>query len=85
MRLHKGDLLKLADADGVLRVKRVVRIEPSANRVRLADHDQAGALDKRHKDPDDAFHWDFANISRLKARGCTPVRVDEMGRCTPLG
>lgn len=80
MRLHKGDLIELEDADGVRRIKRVVRINPSGGRLYLAAHDEAGELAKRHDDPDDPFRWDLASISRLKDRGCRLVQVGPNGR-----
>ena len=87
MRLHKNDTVQLFDLDGQgelisgsNRIKRVVRLEPSAKRVRLAGIEQAGVFDKRQKDPDDAFDWDQAAISRLKQRRARRVRIDELGR-----
>lgn len=80
MRLHKGDTLQLFDDDGVNRVKMVVSLRASLNTVQLAEHLEAGVLQKRHDDADDPFRWDFANISKLKARRARRVRVDETGR-----
>jgi CRISPR-associated endonuclease Csn1 len=79
MRLFKGDMVELADDDGQRRTKRVVRINPSAGRLYLAAHDEAGELAKRHEDPEDPFRWDLASISRLKARGCRRVGLDVLG------
>ncbi len=79
MRLHKGDAVEVLDDDGVRRVKIVVRIEPSAGRIRLAAHNEGGDLQKRHDDRDDPFRWDLATISKLRDRGCVAVRVDETG------
>jgi CRISPR-associated endonuclease Csn1 len=80
MRLHKGDTLQLLDDDGVNRVKVVVSLRASLNIVQLAEHLEAGILQKRHDDPDDPFRWDFANIGKLKARRARRVRIDETGR-----
>ena len=87
MRLFKNDTVQVFELDdegkpisGSNVVKRVVRIEPSANRVRLADCNDAGNYDQRHKDEDDPFRWDFANIGKLKVRRARRVRVDELGR-----
>lgn len=52
MRLHKGDLVKL-EHDGRLRVMQVHVLEPSENRVRLAEHFEAGSLQERHDKPTD--------------------------------
>jgi CRISPR-associated endonuclease Csn1 len=83
MRLHKGDAVEVDDDDGVRRVKTVVRIEPSAGRVRLAAHNEGGDLQKRHDDHDDSFRWDLATISRLRDRQCIAVRIDETGTAKP--
>jgi len=80
MRVHKGDTLQLFDDDGVNQIKRVVRINPSANRLFLAYHNEAGILAKRHMDKDDHFRWDLATISKLKARRARRVRIDQTGR-----
>lgn len=80
MRLHKGDTLQLLDEDGVNRVKVVVSLRASLNTVQLAEHLEAGILQKRHDDPEDPFRWDFANIGKLKARRARRVRIDETGR-----
>jgi len=82
MRLHKGDMIELLDADGVRRIKTVVRLSPSNNIVYLVRHTDAGDFQKRHDDADDPFRWDFANIGKLKERGAVAVRVDETGRVT---
>jgi CRISPR-associated endonuclease Csn1 len=80
MRLHKGDMVELEDAGGVISIKRVVRISPSNNIVYLADHDQGGELAKRHNHPDDPFRWDFANIGKMKGRNCVRLNLSEIGR-----
>ena len=80
MRLRKNDTLAIDDTPGHRRLMQVVRLEPSANRVRLAEHFEAGQLDNRHKDPSDLFRWDLAAISKLKDRAARLVHVDEAGR-----
>ena len=82
MRLHKGDLVEV-EHDGVRKIMRVYRLEPSNNRIRLAGHNEAGALDKRHNDPDDPFRWYLAGYSSLKSGGARRVRVDEIGQVYP--
>ena len=79
MRLRKNDTVEV-DEGGERRIKRVVRISPSNNIVYLAGHDEGGDLPKRHDDKDDPFRWDFANIGKLKARGCRLVRIDAAGQ-----
>ncbi len=83
MRLHKGDMVELDDADGARRIKRVVRISPSNNIVYLAPHEEGGELAKRHDDKEDPFRWDFANIGKLKTRNCVGRRVNEIGKINP--
>ncbi len=87
MRLFKGDTIQLFDLDedgnplaGSNRIKRVVRLQPSAKRVLLAGVNDAGILDNRHNNPDDPFRWDLANIGKLKNRRARRVRIDELGR-----
>ena len=88
MRVYKNDTIQLFDwddknkcvVDRSNRVKRIVRMEPSANRVRLVEIDEAGVFDDRHKDADDLFRWDLATISKLKLRRARRVRIDELGR-----
>jgi CRISPR-associated endonuclease Csn1 len=80
MRLFKGDTVELDDDDGLRRIKRVVRINPSSGRLYLAAHDEGGELAKRHDDPEDPFRWDLASISRLKARGCRRISLSPIGR-----
>ena len=82
MRVHKGDTIEVLDADGIRRIKTVVRLSPSNNILYLVKHTDAGDFQKRHDDPDDPFRWDFANIGKLKERGAIAVRVDEIGRVT---
>ncbi|WP_162906559.1 type II CRISPR RNA-guided endonuclease Cas9 [Algihabitans albus] len=83
MRLHNGDLLE-ADFEGKHEIYRVYRLEPSAKRVRLAGHKEAGSIDQRHNDPDDPLRWIFATYERLRDAGARPVRVDVLGRVSTL-
>lgn len=80
MRLHKGDLVEILDDDGIRHIKKVVVLDLSACRVRLADHNESGKLQKRHEDPDDLFRWDLATISKLKERNCKLYKTDELGK-----
>lgn len=79
MRLHKGDAVEVDDADGVRRVKTVVRIRSVAQQLMLVPHNEGGDYPKRHDDKDDLFRWDYAAIAGLKARRCVAIRVDETG------
>jgi CRISPR-associated endonuclease Csn1 len=84
MRVHKGDMIELADKDGKRRIKRVVQLQISASRLCLAEHIEAGPLQDRHDSKgdykDDPFRWDLAAISNLKSRDARLVYVDEIGR-----
>ena len=81
MRIRKGDLIAL-DHDGKRQVMVVHRLEASANRFRLAPHNEAGNLDKRHTESCDIdpFRWLMASYGTLKKRGAEHVRVDGLGR-----
>ena len=84
MRLHKGDLVKLVH-DGRERVMRVARLEPANNRVRMAEHHEAGELDKRHADPDDPFRWLIIAFDVLRRRRARRVTADPLGRVRDPG
>ena len=79
MRVHKGDTLAL-EVEGRREIMVVHRLDASANRFKLAPHNEAGNLDRRHDDTDDPFRWVMARYSTLKRRRAERVRVDEMGR-----
>lgn len=79
MRLHKGDLVEV-EHEGIRKVMRVYQLEVSNNRVRLAGHTEAGALQKRHSDADDPFRWFLAGYGALQKGGARRVRVDALGR-----
>ncbi len=79
MRVHKGDMLEVDDKDGVRRVKTVVRLNPSGNRLYLVSHNEGGNFTERKKDITDPFDWDLAGISGLKDRNCVAILVDPIG------
>jgi CRISPR-associated endonuclease Csn1 len=81
MRLHKGDLIELTDDDGERRVKRVVQIEASNNRMRLALASEAGKLQERHdaKEEEDPFRWDLASFGKLLERNARKLKISEAG------
>jgi CRISPR-associated endonuclease Csn1 len=80
MRVHKGDYLQLVDDRGKTRILRVARLEVSADRLRLADHNEAGDVNERHKSDSDPFRWTFASFNRLKEMKARKVTVDAVGR-----
>jgi len=84
MRLHGGDLVQ-ADFGGGHGIYRVYRLEPSAKRVRLAAHNEAGSINDRHNDPGDPLRWIFGSYERLRQAGARSVRVDALGRISPAG
>jgi len=84
MRVRNGDLIKL-DHDGEEKVMRVVRLNPSGNRIYLAAANEAGDYQRRHDDPDDDFRWDLAGIGGLKSRKARLVRVTPDGQLIDRG
>jgi len=78
MRVHKGDLIKLLDKNGEEQVMRVVQLWKGL--FCLAEHNEGGNLQQRHKDLEDSFRWDFASFSKLKDRKARKVHVDVLGR-----
>jgi CRISPR-associated endonuclease Csn1 len=84
MRLHKGDYLKLEDG-GAERIFRVVRLRAKAGQLMLAEHNEAGMLQERHKDKGDPFEWLNASYNELKRRGARKIAVDFLGRVRDPG
>lgn len=82
MRLHKGDMVELEDKGGGRVVKAVQQLWMKQNLVVLAPHNEGGNLQQRHQTNDeiDPFRWDFANIGKLRERGCVAVAVDAIGQ-----
>jgi len=80
MRIHKGDLIQIKDDDGIARIKKVVRLEIKDKRIRVAGHNEAGTLQKRHEDPDDPFRWDAPPFASFKERNCKLYKIDELGK-----
>jgi CRISPR-associated endonuclease Csn1 len=84
MRIFKGDLIAL-DFNGQRTVMVVRQLDASANRFKLAAHNEAGQLQDRHekkKDDykNDPFRWLMASYSTLKTMNAERVRIDELGR-----
>ncbi len=84
MRVRNGDLIRLEN-EGMERVMRVVRLNPSGNRIYLAAANEAGDYQRRHDDPDDDFRWDLAGIGGLKSRKARLVRVTPDGQLIDPG
>lgn len=81
MRVHNGDLIEGDFGEGQ-RLMRVYRLEPSAKRIRLAGHQEAGSINDRHNDQNDPLRWVFGTYARLQEAGAHRVRVDPIGRVT---
>ena len=79
MRVYKGDMVRI-DHEGKVKLTTVERLEPSAKRLRLAEHYESGSLQKRHEDSADGFNWVFGYYSKLKEWHAEVIRVDELGR-----
>lgn len=84
MKIHSGDLIE-ADFGSGRQVYRVCRLEPSANRLRLAPHYEAGSLGDRHRENNeiDPFRYEIKSYSTLKKAQATMVFVDPIGRKKP--
>jgi CRISPR-associated endonuclease Csn1 len=79
MRVRKGDLLAI-DHDGSRTVMVIRVLEASANRFRLAGHNEAGNLTERHNEESDPFRWLMPSYNRLKSLNAERVRCDDLGR-----
>ncbi|MCL3883218.1 hypothetical protein [Marivita sp. GX14005] len=90
MRLYKGDTIQLFDWDkerkeivfgaNSIKVVRKLNNSPDNKNVVLFGSNEAGDLEKRHKDPEDDFEWDWPPFNRLKLRRARRVRIDELGK-----
>ena len=80
MRVHKGDLLRLQDKEGVEKVFVVKQLNIRADMLTLSEQNESGNLQKRHDDKDDPFRWLFLSFSKMKERKCRRVTVDFLGR-----
>lgn len=78
MTIHKGDSIAL-EKDGTTKIMKVHRLEPSADRFRLAEHTESGKLQDRHKDGDDPFNWIMDSYNPLKRHKARKVIVDHLG------
>ncbi len=84
MRVFKGDLIAL-DYKGQRTVMIVRQLDASANRLKLAAHNEGGPLQDRHDSKkseyeNDPFRWLMASYNTLKSMKAERVRVDELGR-----
>lgn len=84
MTVHKGDALMIEEG-GISKIMIVHQLEPSANRFRLAAHNQGGSLEQRHDDREDPFRWLMPSYNRLKELCARKVTVDFLGRVRDPG
>ncbi len=83
MRVQQGDLIE-ADRGGGRKIYRVSSLWIEQGTIPLAEHNETGDLNARHKDPDDRFSWWYGSYSGLKKAGARRVRVDPIGRVAPV-
>ena len=80
MALHKGDMVELDDVNSDSRViMKVQQIKMSTHLLCLVPHNEGGQFDKRHKDEDDPFRWEFVSFSKFQTRNLRRVSVDPAG------
>lgn len=83
LRLHKDDLLAIANGEG-RRIVRVVKFSANGS-MQLAPHNEGGALKARDADGEDYFRYLNASASGLQKLGARQVRVDALGRLLDPG
>lgn len=81
MRIYKGDLIAIDEA-GKRVITVVHQLDVSAQRFKLAGHNETGVLQKRHSanNQEDPFRWFLLGFNTLKTRNAEKVRVDELGK-----
>ena len=80
MCLHKWDMIEVDRANGAREIMQIRTLDVSNKRVRLAPHNEGGALQKRHDDEEDHFRWYFLRFSKFQDVHLRPVVVTETGR-----
>jgi CRISPR-associated endonuclease Csn1 len=83
MKVHNGDSIEADFGEG-RQIFRVYQLEPSAKRIRMVPHNEAGSMQPRHNDPDDPLRWTFGSYSKLRNAGARLVRIDPIGRVQPV-
>jgi CRISPR-associated endonuclease Csn1 len=84
MRLHKGDMI-VALHNGMERLFRVLKLEPSNSRLVLVEHNEGGNIERRQKDKSDPFQWLQKSYNELKAIGARRVGVNLLGNVRDPG
>jgi CRISPR-associated endonuclease Csn1 len=84
MRLHKGDMIGIDDKNSE-KTGRIIKVIHQIwdNLVVIASHNEAGVLQKRHKDPDDLFEWAYPAPNKLKSLNTIAVNVSPAGNVKP--
>ncbi|HTM78911.1 MAG TPA: type II CRISPR RNA-guided endonuclease Cas9, partial [Devosia sp.] len=80
MSLKIGDMVAYRGKSGDRVVARVRKFDQRNKQIYFDAHNEAGALDKRHRDPDDPFVNFSKTPNALRAIEARQVRVDEIGQ-----
>ncbi len=80
MSLKIGDMVAYDGPSGQRIIARVRKFDQRNKQIYLDAHNEAGSLDKRHKDPDDPFINFSKRPNVLRAIGVRQVRIDEIGQ-----
>ncbi len=83
MRLQQGDLIEADRGEG-RKIYRASSLWIEQGTIPLSEHNETGDLNARHKNPDDLFTWWYGSYSALKKAGAIRVRVDPIGRASPV-
>ena len=84
MKIHNSDMIE-ADFGSGREVYRVCQLAPSANRLHLALHYEAGSLESRDRENNDVdpFHYKRKAYSKLREAQARIIFVDPIGRKKP--
>ncbi|WP_404403417.1 type II CRISPR RNA-guided endonuclease Cas9 [Pelagibacterium halotolerans] len=86
MSLRQGDMVAYTHPENGGRIiARVRKFDQRNKQIYLDAHNEAGELDKRHKDEDDPFRNFSKTPNALRAIEVRQVRVDEIGRVLDPG
>jgi len=81
MSLQQGDMVAYERPDtGERVIARVRKFDQRNKQIYLDAHNEAGELDKRHKDVDDAFRNFSKTPNALRGVNVRQIRVDEIGQ-----
>lgn len=83
MKLHRGDLIEADRGDGA-KVYKIYSLWIEQGTIPMALHFETGKLNERHRDKQDRFSWWYASYTSLKNASARRVRVNAIGRVTPV-